>query len=236
VNVSRFFILSVLVSFNLFSQEIQLSTNKLLFPLGQGYHQITMRNTGSASLIIDSIYAKGQLAYVLSIFLKDTTINYGIHISELPLHFSMEAGDSATLYISRPFCAVCKSCADFFDTLVVHSNSLSNNYTYICIEADGQFSSVEDGNTVWTQYALSQNYPNPFNPVTSIPFSLARDGYVTLSVYNNLGEIISILYSGNLSAGQHVKSWDASKFSSGVYFYRLTSTGYNAVRKMVLTK
>ena len=195
-----------------------------------------MRNTGSASLVIDSIYAKGQLAYGLGIYLKDTTISYLVHLRELPLHFSMGPGDSASVDIGRPFCAVCKSCADFFDTLVIHCNSISNNYTYIYVEADGQFSSVEDEHAVLSQHALSQNYPNPFNPVTSIPFSLAKDDYVSLCVYNNLGEILSILYSGKLSAGEHAKSWDGSKFPSGIYFYKLTSTSYNAVKKMVLIK
>jgi hypothetical protein len=85
-------------------------------------------------------------------------------------------------------------------------------------------------------FRLSQNYPNPFNPSTKITFSLKNSGLTTLSVYNILGEKIVTLINGNLNAGTHEVSFNASKLTSGIYFYRLESNGSNQVRKMMLLK
>jgi hypothetical protein len=68
---------------------------------------------------------------------------------------------------------------------------------------------------------LHQNYPNPFNPSTSISFSLDRPAYVSLKVYNMLGEEVAVLASGELSSGTHMRNWNGSDMASGTYFYRL---------------
>jgi chitinase len=83
---------------------------------------------------------------------------------------------------------------------------------------------------------LSQNYPNPFNPSTTIAFSIPKAAYVTLKIYNSLGQQVENLVEGNMSEGVHNISWDASKFPSGVYFYRLQVDGYGLVKKMMLIK
>ena len=85
-------------------------------------------------------------------------------------------------------------------------------------------------------FTLNQNYPNPFNPSTKITFSLKNSGLTTLLVYNVLGEKVATLINGNLKAGAHELSFNASKFSSGIYIYRLESNGSSQVRKMVLLK
>jgi hypothetical protein len=95
---------------------------------------------------------------------------------------------------------------------------------------------VKDNNNSPVSFTLSQNYPNPFNPSTKIVFSLKKAGLTTLSVYNILGEKVATLLSGNLAAGSHEVSFNASKISSGIYFYRLESNGLSQVRKMMLLK
>ena len=85
-------------------------------------------------------------------------------------------------------------------------------------------------------FSLSQNYPNPFNPRTTIEFALPHAGYVTLRVYNVLGEEIAALANGQHDAGNSNATWDASGLPSGVYFYRLTAGEYVQTRKMVLMK
>ena len=90
-------------------------------------------------------------------------------------------------------------------------------------------------------FALEQNYPNPFNPSTSIRFSLPVDAQVTIGVYNLVGEKVAEIASGNLSAGSHNVTFDASKLTSGIYFYRLDAAGINgktfsSVKKMTLMK
>jgi photosystem II stability/assembly factor-like uncharacterized protein len=85
-------------------------------------------------------------------------------------------------------------------------------------------------------YCLHQNYPNPFNPRTTIHFGLPHTEYVTLKVYNVLGEEVSMIVEGKHGAGMHHATWDASGLPSGVYFYRLTAGEYVQTNKMVLTR
>lgn len=70
-------------------------------------------------------------------------------------------------------------------------------------------------------FSLEQNYPNPFNPGTTIRFALPHSGYVTLKVYNTLGEEVATLAAENLPAGKYQAAWNAGEIASGVYFYRL---------------
>ncbi len=86
------------------------------------------------------------------------------------------------------------------------------------------------------KYELYQNYPNPFNPSTIIKYSLSQDGFITLKIYNILGEEVTTLFAGMQQAGNHTVSFDAENYASGVYLLRLQADGYTAVKKMVLLK
>ncbi|MFZ5517084.1 MAG: T9SS type A sorting domain-containing protein [Candidatus Zhuqueibacterota bacterium] len=71
------------------------------------------------------------------------------------------------------------------------------------------------------EFVLFQNYPNPFNPSTTINFNVSRSSYITLKVYNLIGEQVAVLVSKRVNAGYHQVKWDASGLASGVYIYRL---------------
>ncbi len=86
------------------------------------------------------------------------------------------------------------------------------------------------------EFALNQNYPNPFNPATSISYQLSSVSHVTLKVYDILGRETISLVDAVQPAGEHSVTFDASKLSSGVYFYRLTTPAFTQVRKMLLEK
>ena len=85
-------------------------------------------------------------------------------------------------------------------------------------------------------YKLNQNYPNPFNPTTTISFQLPVTSYVTLKVYDILGNEISSLVDETKSPGSYSISFDGSTLASGMYLYRLYAGNYSQVRKMVLLK
>jgi len=85
-------------------------------------------------------------------------------------------------------------------------------------------------------YSLNQNYPNPFNPVTNIKFAIPKSRFVKLIVFDILGREVVILVNEVLSAGTYKADWDASMYSSGVYFYKLESIDYTDVKKMILVK
>ncbi len=91
--------------------------------------------------------------------------------------------------------------------------------------------------SVIREFSLSQNYPNPFNPVTTIDFSLPVTARIDLDVFDITGKLVEKLVSGNKKAGKYFVRFDASKLSSGVYFYRLNVDGRDLrTRKMVLLK
>jgi hypothetical protein len=86
------------------------------------------------------------------------------------------------------------------------------------------------------QYALNQNYPNPFNPSTEIAFDLPSAGHVKLSVFNILGQEVETLVDESREAGSHIVTWDAARYSSGVYFYRISASSFSETKKMLLLK
>jgi len=92
------------------------------------------------------------------------------------------------------------------------------------------------GTGVPSTYTLSQNYPNPFNPTTEIKYSVAKNGFVTLKVFNILGQEVATLFSGAQHAGDYAATFDGSKFASGVYFYRLQADNVSITKKLVLLK
>ncbi len=85
-------------------------------------------------------------------------------------------------------------------------------------------------------FHLKQNYPNPFNPATTIEFSLTQSGFVTLKVYNVLGEEATVLLETHKPAGQYAINFDASQLTSGIYYYTLSADGFQQTRKMVLLR
>ncbi len=91
-------------------------------------------------------------------------------------------------------------------------------------------------NVVVHKYSLEQNYPNPFNPTTTIKFSLKKAGKVELIVYNATGQKVATLVNKNMKAGLVEVKWNASQMASGLYFYRLKSGDFTAVKKMLLIK
>lgn len=94
----------------------------------------------------------------------------------------------------------------------------------------------EEGSTLPKTFALSQNYPNPFNPITVIRYALPRNCWVRLELYNILGQKVATLVDGQQKAGYKIATWDASSFSSGIYFYRLKAGDFMEARKMALLR
>jgi hypothetical protein len=85
-------------------------------------------------------------------------------------------------------------------------------------------------------FVLHQNYPNPFNPATTIEFTLSQSGFVTLKVYNILGQEVTTLLGTYKHAGQYSVNFDASQLSSGIYYYTLATDDFKQTRKMVLLR
>ena len=98
-------------------------------------------------------------------------------------------------------------------------------------------SNVDDqSNLIVTGFVLNQNYPNPFNPSTLIKYQIPVSDNVTIKVYDVLGNEITTLVNEFKPAGSYSISFNGSKLASGVYFYRLQTSGFNEIKKMVYLK
>lgn len=100
----------------------------------------------------------------------------------------------------------------------------------------GQPTGIISSNALPAEYSLSQNYPNPFNPQTSIRFSLASSGHVTIRIFDMLGRQAATLLDEERAAGSYTITADMSGFSSGIYFYTISSGKFVQSRKMTLLK
>ncbi|HLP18592.1 MAG TPA: T9SS type A sorting domain-containing protein [Bacteroidota bacterium] len=87
-----------------------------------------------------------------------------------------------------------------------------------------------------SEYALAQNYPNPFNPSTTISFSIPSTSFVSLKIFNQIGEEVATLLTQELPKGSYTRTWNASAFSSGVYYYRLQAGTFMTTKRLVVLK
>jgi hypothetical protein len=95
---------------------------------------------------------------------------------------------------------------------------------------------TSNNNQIPKDFSLMQNYPNPFNPTTSIRFDLPKASLVKLVVYDIAGKVVETIADGIYNAGIYSVSYDASKLSSGIYFYKLETESFTSVKKMMLIK
>jgi hypothetical protein len=113
----------------------------------------------------------------------------------------------------------------------------SGVYTYRAFKYDWNLVSInQDPDITVRSFSLSQNYPNPFNPSTNINFSIPVKSFVKLAVYDALGREVDILANDIFTAGSYSVNFNASKFTSGIYFYKITADNYTETRKMMLVK
>jgi len=95
---------------------------------------------------------------------------------------------------------------------------------------------IDDNPYVAEVFALEQNYPNPFNPSTLIKYSIPKNSFVKLSVYNLIGEEVNVVVNEEVDAGFYEVTFNAINLPSGIYFYRLQAGNIIQMKKMVLLK
>jgi subtilisin family serine protease len=125
-------------------------------------------------------------------------------------------------------------------TTASQAGSPDNQYGWGIIDAfqaANTFTNLANGDdNVIQQMKLYTNYPNPFNPVTTISYDVPQAQYITLGVYNILGEKISVLYDGWIETGSYESTWNASHLSSGMYYFVLEGLNGRMIQKGVLLK
>lgn len=147
----------------------------------------------------------------------------------------IDAGDTSAIYndktSSTPGIALYPSRGTTRNDIGAYGGELASiliSNTFVAIK---RLSSIIPG-----KFELKQNYPNPFNPVTNISFNIPSTEFISLKIYDITGKEVAGLLSQNLPAGEYNINWDATRFSSGIYFYKLTAGSFSEVKKMSLLK
>ncbi len=171
--------------------------------------------------------ATDSMRYAMSTYAKfDTSLTAGVNGTAVQMNaglFNMAWKDSADVYFGIGIDTTAAGAIALMDSAQAKYNSV--------LTSVGKITSKVPKN-----FALEQNYPNPFNPSTQIRFSILQKSEVALTVEDILGRTIATLAAGSYEAGSYSATFDASRFSSGTYFYTLTAGNYRETRKMILMK
>lgn len=169
----------------------------------------------------------------------------GVHITQMQ-EISGQSGYNAQNSLNVEFGL---GNATQIDTLIIRwTSGLVENYYNVVAN---RFLTATEGqdltniqiynNEIPEKFGLKQNYPNPFNPVTTVEFSIPSNvkgetSDVNLSIYDFTGKLIETLVNASLSSGTYRVNWNASGYSSGVYFYKLNAGEFTDTKKMILLK
>ncbi len=130
-----------------------------------------------------------------------------------------------------------KSAAYTFEESGLSTGSYYYRLKQIDFDGSFEYSNVVNVNIdVPDKFLLSQNYPNPFNPSTTIEFTIPENGFVRLSVFNSLGQEVSVPVNKNMISGHHIVNITADNLSSGIYYYRLEMGNNVNIKKMMVLK
>ena len=117
-------------------------------------------------------------------------------------------------------------------SLSINLNAETKNHS------DNSFGKAGAGrsNNISDDYKLYQNFPNPFNPATIISYKINQSGFVTLKVYNLVGQVVRTLVSEYQETGTYTEQFNASELAAGIYLYKLQVNNYTSVKRMTLIK
>ena len=123
------------------------------------------------------------------------------------------------------------------DQMAIYANKINTTADVFSFTAPVIITSVKQ-DAFKISYGLSQNYPNPFNPTTTINYSIAKSGFVSIKIYNVLGQEVATLVNRKEVVGNHQVNFDAAKYNlaSGIYMYTIRTDGFTFSKKMVLIK
>lgn len=165
------------------------------------------------------------------------------------IQFQIGNGNNITISRKLPK-GVTGNLQDKFGGIVVNKamttdgNITVTNHSITKLDMIVQYNFVPSGfddskskvNQLSLNYILQQNYPNPFNPTTLINYSIPKSEFVTIKVYDLLGQEIATLVNGDKTAGNHRVEFNARRLTSGVYYYRMESGKFSQTKKFIVEK
>jgi hypothetical protein len=192
-------------------------------PLDTFPYLLTISYTASYSALIDSFYLDVQHLRADTLV---QTKKYNISTSNPHISFNLAGKLSGDKIKFR---------ATITDTSIFYNVAHYPDTGWVVINVLPPILSVENENNPLS-FNLAQNYPNPFNPITTISYQIPAPAYVTINVYDVLGNEIEILISEEKNAGSYDIGFDGSKLTSGIYYYRISAGEFSQTKKMILLK
>ena len=214
------------------------ATSSIVTPMGEGakwvpslFKSVAM---GSGGTITWTMTAKTAANYRLRIFYQNTGSSQTMQIKEgsTVLASPVLAGKADSTGVDAMSASFALSAGNHTITL----SGAGANIDYVQLIKESIASAVENEGELPVRFALEQNYPNPFNPTTTIKFSLGKASNVKLIIFNLLGQKVETVFDARMNAGTYTVPFDASRLSSGVYFYRLEAGDFISLKKMMLLK
>lgn len=150
--------------------------------------------------------------------------------------------NDSTMFGNSTYNNIITSVVEYDSNLIIGGffNKINNDSIY------NRLASWVEDTTIYTpiinlelsinNFSLNQNYPNPFNPASKIRFSIPKQSFVNINIYNLLGQKIKVLVAKSLNAGSYEVDVNADNLSSGIYFYEMTSGNFREIKKMILIK
>ena len=233
-----------------YPEEIVFSEDSIYVSTIGDTGSVKIINTSEVPIRIDSINSVGAF-YGYRGFLSKPGYEYPFYLFQtLPspqwsdsLGILIPPQDSINVsFYEVDLCPICDyEVQEYFkDTLrFVFTFTDGNIYSFsrsIPISGEGHPSDVEEQEVLPEEFSLSQNYPNPFNPNTSIQYALGSRQFVTLKVYDVLGNQVATIVNEDKPQGNYDVNFYASKLSSGVYYYQLRAGNFVETKKMILLR
>lgn len=167
-------------------------------------------------LIVGLIYKRGLLDKL------------GLDPATLGMYFATVEGDSVMFDTTGITATTLDLVFNRIYSGVIHFSTLA-------IVGETSVTAIDDP-VIPSNYMLEQNYPNPFNPVTTFRYTLPEAQNVSITIYDITGRQVETLLNGYQQAGSYMLKWNASHYSTGIYFYRLSAGSFTATNKMILMK
>jgi hypothetical protein len=169
------------------------------------------------------------------------TNNQGFEVQRTYLNSSLIKGKDKKDWITIGFVTGHGTTTEKHNYTFLDNSVMTGIYQYRLkqMDFDGTFefsNEIEVNVIALDDFVLFQNYPNPFNPLTTLSYQLPEAGYVTLKVYDMLGNELETLVNAVKPAGVHEVNFNSGNLSSGLYLYKMNSGNFEKTRKMLLVK
>ncbi len=204
-------------------------------PNGTPVHKRTV------SLVVGMVIPVELTAFSAAVNKNDVLLNWTTATELNNLGFEIQRKDKEGKFESLDFINGKGTTTEINEYSFVDSKVDAGNYTYRLMQKDfdGTFAysqEVEVEISLPLEYSLEQNYPNPFNPTTTISYSIPSDNFVTIKLYDVLGNEVITLVNEQKQAGRYDMLFNASNIASGVYYYQINSGTFAQTRKLMLLK